>query len=34
MSLKIKGSDKNEIIYKEKKKIFLFRVVCFDIFLY
>lgn len=33
-SLKTKGSDKNETIYKEKKKTSLLRAACFDIFLY
>lgn len=33
-SLKTKWSDKNETIYKEKKKTSLLRAACFDIFLY
>lgn len=33
-SLKTKRSDKNETIYKEKKKTSLLRAACFDIFLY
>lgn len=33
-NLKTKRSDKNETIYKEKKKTSLLRAACFDIFLY